>query len=766
MKSDPFIKNNKHASLSEGKAILIFICFISILSSFGFVQVNYFSFMEVLLTDPCTGDLDENAYPAGDFGISQNNIEALLLLPAYIYTENAPPSDGAYTITNFTGDWDIQTLGNWKTMGDNSNDPNGNFLLINLREEPHVFYVDQIEVCPGVPYQFSMDIMNVLFPEHADWARLAEVDVLINDQLIYSLGEIPQDTTWHKHTFQFIVSGADQAQISFRNNSYTGLGGDLALDNISINRCHPNLNILQENTICENASAEIYAELPSDFIDYSIRWQSSTIQGAWNDIPGANEDSLYIENADPSIKYRYLIAEDVIQINTTCALLSNDHVIDVMPFPERVIEVSIQEGESYNGIFYTSSAMLQDTLETDGVCDSLIITNIEVRPDFYTSQRVTLCEGDEFLDRNIYNNTVLSDTLISSIESDSFILYDIRINPSDTTALRSTTCEISEQGIYEHLLKNRFDCDSLIIEVVVFNGGPDTILMETFTCNPSLEESQEEVLTNAAGCDSVIIHKSIFRPLTISAETSSSTCAYSKDGEINQLAVEGGTPPYEYAINGSAFSTEETIADLAPGVYNLQTRDSEFCMAEMEIEVPSPEPLFLNLGPDIVLKEGTRGSFDFITNAASIDLIAWSPLEGLSCSQCKRPQVSSQSSRNYIATIYDENGCSTSDTVFVQVEASYVYIPSAFSPNADGFNDHFSVFANERVEEVLSMEIFDRWGQKVYDKKNFPTGFMQLGWDGTFRYKKMPLGIYIYKIELLLKDGSRELRKGELTLMR
>ncbi len=73
------------------------------------------------------------------------------------------------------------------------------------------------------------------------------------------------------------------------------------------------------------------------------------------------------------------------------------------------------------------------------------------------------------------------------------------------------------------------------------------------------------------------------------------------------------------------------------------------------------------------------------------------------------------------------------------------YAPNSFTPNGDGLNDTFLPFGVGWDITSYSMEIFDRWGKKL-----FSTTDHAQGWNGFIRgaAEPAPIGIYIYKIEL------------------
>lgn len=95
-----------------------------------------------------------------------------------------------------------------------------------------------------------------------------------------------------------------------------------------------------------------------------------------------------------------------------------------------------------------------------------------------------------------------------------------------------------------------------------------------------------------------------------------------------------------------------------------------------------------------------------------------------------------------------------------------VYIPNAFSPNGDGRNDDFYIFAGPEVEEVLTLNVFSRWGELLLEQKNIQPNEAKLGWDGTFLGQDMPIGIYTYFADITFIDGIQFQYKGSILLLR
>ena len=114
------------------------------------------------------------------------------------------------------------------------------------------------------------------------------------------------------------------------------------------------------------------------------------------------------------------------------------------------------------------------------------------------------------------------------------------------------------------------------------------------------------------------------------------------------------------------------------------------------------------------------------------------------------------------------NGCSAVRTIPVEVDLDLpVYAPNVFSPNDDGVNDFFTLFKrNDYPSEIVSLSIFNRWGEQVFYKQNFSFEDETEGWDGRHRGEALQSAVYTYSAIVKLVDGREKLVKGDLTLIR
>ena len=121
-----------------------------------------------------------------------------------------------------------------------------------------------------------------------------------------------------------------------------------------------------------------------------------------------------------------------------------------------------------------------------------------------------------------------------------------------------------------------------------------------------------------------------------------------------------------------------------------------------------------------------------------------------------------KSAGDYYVIVKDSRGCSgRGNTVIASDCNPLLFIPNAFSPNADGLNDVFSIESS--FIQIHGIQIFDRWGSIVY----YSNG-EQNPWDGTKKGDPLPTGVYLYVIsyeDLLEKDDIKS-QSGTLHLIR
>lgn len=184
-------------------------------------------------------------------------------------------------------------------------------------------------------------------------------------------------------------------------------------------------------------------------------------------------------------------------------------------------------------------------------------------------------------------------------------------------------------------------------------------------------------------------------------------------------------------------------------------------------------PLVVTLGNDLQISLGETLTLDALTNFPATDLAytLWQPNDTLlNCPDCLVLPVRPLETTLYSVLVADQNGCEAIDYISVRVDATRsVYVPNIFSPNDDGVNDVLQLFADPlKVQEVQSFTVFGRWGEMVYQAKNFaPNASPALsGWNGRHRGQPVNPGTYVWIAEVLFVDNKSLVFSGDVSVIR
>ena len=156
-----------------------------------------------------------------------------------------------------------------------------------------------------------------------------------------------------------------------------------------------------------------------------------------------------------------------------------------------------------------------------------------------------------------------------------------------------------------------------------------------------------------------------------------------------------------------------------------------------------------------------------ITQNGPIVSWQWSPSTYLSCNNCNDPSVTIKKDIDYDVTVKNIYGCVATDSIRIKTfcEGSQIFIPNAFTPDGDGLNDILMVRA-KGVEMVRSFRIFSRWGELIFEKKNFAPNDPNFGWDGTIKGVKAPAEVYVYTAEVICDNLETYVFKGNTTILK
>ncbi|WP_372948386.1 Ig-like domain-containing protein [Mariniphaga sp.] len=148
------------------------------------------------------------------------------------------------------------------------------------------------------------------------------------------------------------------------------------------------------------------------------------------------------------------------------------------------------------------------------------------------------------------------------------------------------------------------------------------------------------------------------------------------------------------------------------------------------------------------------GDLDSASLAVSVQ-----PMFGSASVDYTGPAIVYDPDRNFHGNDYFEyricdlaGNCSNA-MVYVLINDFRFFIPNAFSPNNDGVNDYFEIQGIEHYQGN-SIEIFNRWGNRVYRANNYGIETSPTFWDGKSNTgvrlgnEELPGGTYFYVLDL------------------
>jgi gliding motility-associated-like protein len=115
--------------------------------------------------------------------------------------------------------------------------------------------------------------------------------------------------------------------------------------------------------------------------------------------------------------------------------------------------------------------------------------------------------------------------------------------------------------------------------------------------------------------------------------------------------------------------------------------------------------------------------------------------------------------------VFTANGCydEIESSVITVYDFSDLYVPTAFSPNADGINELFIIQAGEM--KWMKVKIFNRWGA-IIKELNWEAGQPLPSWDGNYLGVPVQDGAYVITIEAKGLDGKYRYYQNEITVIR
>ena len=178
----------------------------------------------------------------------------------------------------------------------------------------------------------------------------------------------------------------------------------------------------------------------------------------------------------------------------------------------------------------------------------------------------------------------------------------------------------------------------------------------------------------------------------------------------------------------------------------------------------------LYIAPDQIATRDTTvflgASVDIRMSSTCASLFDWFPVDGVDDTQIAEPTITPTQTTTYTVRLSDNQNCIANDSIRITVidpaslDCKEVFLPKAFTPNGDNLNDRYGISNPFAIQELLSFEIFDRWGGRVFMTDDpFET------WDGSFKGEPINPGVLLYRVRFNC-DGEENVAVGSLSIIR
>ncbi len=227
---------------------------------------------------------------------------------------------------------------------------------------------------------------------------------------------------------------------------------------------------------------------------------------------------------------------------------------------------------------------------------------------------------------------------------------------------------------------------------------------------------------------------------------------------------------WEWSFPNGNQSTQQNPAEqfyIVPGTFTVTSMamNSSGCRDTTTQNIlVHPLPV-INMPSQLTIQNGFPVTIPASYSANTISWL-WSPTTGLSCSDCPTPVAEPKFTTLYQVAFTDNNGCTNSSRIEIIVicKNANVFMPNTFTPNADGSNDVFYP-RGKGLERVRMLRVFNRWGEIVFEKREFPVNEASFGWDGTYRGQKPKADVYVYQLEVFCENGEVIRLNGNIALV-
>lgn len=368
-------------------------------------------------------------------------------------------------------------------------------------------------------------------------------------------------------------------------------------------------------------------------------------------------------------------------------------------------------------------------------------------------------------------NGCLSDTVFATVTEPEVLMLVI----DSTISTPTVTCAGDTDGQLA-VFVNSVNSNPLGDAPYAWSGG--VAAPDASTATDLAPGAYSVTVTDVEGCqDSVAFNIDEPQAINFTVIPIESPLCFGETTPVLIDTIIGGTNTafneFTFSINNDGFRVRADQPGAAfAGDVVVTVFDNNECTASDTFPVSQPEEIMIDLPEEIIVELGdslTRLN-PIVTPAGGVYSYEWTPAEFLSADSVRNPTIFPLEDIEYDLKVTDSNGCMAFADIFVEVDANRnVYIPNAFSPNRDGRNEDFRVFACQGVQRIVNVAIYDRWGGMVFQEDNLPPNCLDgiRLWDGTSQNgKPVNSGVFVYIVQVAFLDNQTLTYRGDVTVIR
>ena len=484
--------------------------------------------------------------------------------------------------------------------------------------------------------------------------------------------------------------------------------------------------------------------------------------------------------------------------------------LDLIVLPEIAssIEINLCTGDSFSigNTAYDATGVFVETIPNIMGCDSTVtlnLTMIDCELIGMINNNTPICHGDE------------NGSIVISIQNGIAPFFyewnnisDLNISGSgNINTLTDILIENIPAGIYEINIIDSFGDDIVFIEEVIdppvltasinaidYNGynltcynaddgqatvdvsggiPPYSFLWNNNETQASINNlaagSYELNIADANGCE-ILTNINLIQPepLAFIANYIDPNCDGLETGIVELDSIQGGTPPYAFALDQSEYSSTAIFQNLEAGDYNFSALDANGCFADTSASLYALDIPILFMDEDQEIDLGCNIIIGSETNNTSLIDISWNNIENsLECDDCLETLATPVNDTEYVLTVTSVDDCTASESIFVTVnKIRNVYVPNVFSPDGDGNNDYFFINTNKSVANIKTFRVYDRWGSLMYEERDLPPNEPSSGWDGRFKGTIVNSAVFVWMAEVEYLDGVISTITGDVTVLK